>query len=328
MVRQKCIPLDSPAEWKEALKGIKHTFAHTWENCYAMQLTTGLKTFLYCFETENVRIVCPISERVFQEHIDIVTPNGLPGFVGNDDCPDFPYYWNNFVRQKGYVCGYIGLNPIFDNDTYYEPKEVFRYNSIYVLDLTLSSDQLFANLNRNRKRQLRGWERTHSNLILDADILTDFFLSNYSDFIRRINAAHTYHFSRETLSSLSTLDNVLIVGAGKPEKVEAVYVFAYTSYIGDCLFNVSLPEGRHHATTLVWYGVNYLKSIQIPLLNLGGGIRENDSVAQSKQRFGGTKLPLRCLKQVYDPALYEKLCRRVNADHTDMIGYFPAYRRP
>src|SRR5215216_2711522 len=119
MIRQKCIPLSSPGEWKEALKGIKHTFAHTWENCYAMQLTTGLETYLYCFETGNIRIVCPISERVFQGHVDIVTPNGLPGFVGNSDYPDFSYHWKNFVKRQGYVCGYIGLNPIFDNDTYY-----------------------------------------------------------------------------------------------------------------------------------------------------------------------------------------------------------------
>ena len=55
MARQKCIPLDSPAEWKEALVGIGHAFSHTWENCYAMHLTTGFRTYLYCFDAEHVR---------------------------------------------------------------------------------------------------------------------------------------------------------------------------------------------------------------------------------------------------------------------------------
>jgi hypothetical protein len=327
-MRQRCILLDSTAEWKEALEGIPHTFAHTWEHCYAMHLTTGLMTYLYCLEEENVRIVCPISERAIGRHIDITTPNGLPGFIGNGDCPAFPRYWTNFVRQKDYVCGYIGLNPIFDHPPYYEPERPSHYNSIYILDLTLSRDELFANLDRNRKRQLKDWEEISSRFILDRRTLTDFFVNNYHDFMHRINASRTYHFSRETLSFLTSLDNVLLVGAGKPERIEAVYVFAHTPYSGDCLFNVSLPEGRHHTTALLWYGVNYLKSIQIPLLNLGGGVTENDSVAQAKQRFGSKKLPLRCLKQVYDPHTYQELCRQVEAAPTDMSGYFPAYRAP
>ena len=76
-MNQKFIPLESRVEWQNALQGIKHAFAHTWENCYAMHLTTGFTTYLYCFEAENIRIVCPIAEREFQGYVDIVTPYGL-----------------------------------------------------------------------------------------------------------------------------------------------------------------------------------------------------------------------------------------------------------
>ena len=34
------------------MNGIRHTFVRTWERCYAMQLTTGLKTYL-CFEKDK-----------------------------------------------------------------------------------------------------------------------------------------------------------------------------------------------------------------------------------------------------------------------------------
>jgi hypothetical protein len=326
VINHRCISLDSPSEWREALEGIEHTFAHTWENCYAMQLTSNLETYLYCFEADDVRIVCPISERLFQNNIDIVTPNGLPGFVGNSDYPDFPYHWNSFVKRKGYVCGYIGLNPVFDNPTYYEPSAIEHYNSVYVLDLTLSTDDLFANLDRNRRRQLRDWDNVRRSFVLDRQVLIDFFLGHYSNFVRRIGASRAYDFSEETLAFFGNADNVLIVGAGTPERVEAIYIFTYTPYSGDCLFNVSLPEGRHHATPLLWYGVNRLKSLEVPLLNLGGGVHENDSIALSKQRFGGRKLPLKRLKQIYEPDIYRELCHRVNVDPTDMTSYFPAYR--
>ena len=162
MVKHHCIPLESPDEWKDVLKDVKHAFAHTWESCYAMHLTTGFKTYLYCFETENVRILCPISERRLDGYTDIVTPYGFSGFTGNGDCPEFPGYWKEFVKRRAYICGYIALHPIFENSTYFDPDEAYQLNSLYFLDLTLSLDELFANLDRNRKRQLETGSTTGS----------------------------------------------------------------------------------------------------------------------------------------------------------------------
>ena len=326
MVEHRRIPLDSSAEWKEALQGVRHSFAHTWESCYAMQLTTNYNTYLYHFEKDGTIIVCPIAERRFDDYLDIVTPYGFSGFTGNNICYPFTRHWASFVKEQGYVCGYIALSPLFESSTYFSPNEAYQSNSLYFLDLTLSIDELFANLNTNRRRQLRNWAETVDNLILDRDILTDFFLENYPEFLRRVSASAVNYFSKDTLAYLCGLDNMLMVGAGRPEEVEAVCLFAYTGHSSDYLFGVTVPEGRHHITSLLWFGINYLKSIEIPFLNLGGGIHENDSLAEFKQRFGGKRVPFRSLKQVYRPKIYEELCRRVNADPTDMAGYFPAYR--
>jgi hypothetical protein len=293
-----------------------------------MHLTTRFKTYLYCFEAENVRVVCPLAERMFQGHIDIVTPYGFSGFVGDGDCSEFRQYFADFVKEQGYVCGYIGLNPMLENNTYFAQSEAFQYNSIYVLDLTLGHDELYAKLSTNRKRQLKDWREISSRTVVERGMLIDFFLTNYSGFLRAKRASSVYRFSKDTLSSLLNLKNVFLVGAQGSKGVEAVSVFAYTPYVGDFLFNVSLPQGRHHSAALLWYGLNHLKALQIPLLNLGGGISENDGVARFKQRFGGKRLALRCLKQIYQSEVYVELCRRVNADHTNMASYFPAYRSP
>jgi hypothetical protein len=325
-MNQKFIPLQSRTEWENALQGIKHAFAHTWENCHAMHLTTGFTTYLYCFQAANVRIVCPIAEREFESHIDIVTPYGFSGFVGNGDYADFRRYWREFVGERGFVCGYIGLNPIFQNNTYFDASELYSSKSIYVLDLTLSSDELFSRLSMNRKRQLKQRETNSAGLILDKRALKDFFLASYSEFFRHKRATSAYAFSAATLESLFALDNVVMVGAGARGSVEATSVFTYNPYVADFLFNVSLPNGRRHSAMLIWYGVNYFKSLGIPLLNLGGGVRADDSLAEFKQRFGGKKLALTCLKQVYDPGVYAELCARVGTDPADKTGYFPAYR--
>jgi hypothetical protein len=326
MISQTCISLESPVEWKNALQGIKHGFAHTWENCHAMRLTTGFKTYLYCFEADGVRIVCPIAEREFEGHIDIVTPYGFSGFVGNDDCADFPHYWREFVRERGYVCGYIGLHPIFENKTYFATNELYSYNNIYVLDLRLSRDQLFSNFHKNRKRDLKQWEKISGNLITDKTALKDFFLANYSEFFERKTATSAYDFCKSTLEFLLELENVVILGAGKVERVEAASTFTYTPGVADGFLHTSLAEGRHHSAALIWYAANYFKSIGIPLLNLGGGVRANDRLAWFKERFGGRKILLSCLKQVYDAAIYAALCAQVGADPADRTGYFPAYR--
>jgi hypothetical protein len=326
MIRHDCIPLESPAAWKDALTGIKHAFAHTWESCYAMHLTTSFKTYLYCFEAGNIRIVCPLSERVLNGYVDIVTPYGFSGFVGNGDLPEFPFYWKEFVKKKGYVCGYISLNPVFENSTYFEADDACRSNSLYLLDLTLSQQELFSNLDGNRKRQLRAWERISAGLILDKPALSEFFLANYHGFIRGLKASSVYDFTKETLAFLCNLENIFMVGAGESGKIEAVSIFANTAYAGDYLFNVSLPEGRSHAAVLIWSGLQHMKAEEVPVLNVGGGLREDDSLAQFKQRFGAGKAPFKCLKQVYEPATYKALCRRANADPDNLSGYFPAYR--
>jgi hypothetical protein len=328
MVKQKCIPLDAPQEWKEALRGVKHAFAHTWENCYAMHLTTRFKTYLYCFEDGDVRIVCPIAEREYDGFIDIVTPYGFSGFAGDRDCPEFPQCWRQFVEEKAYVCAYIQLNPLLENSTYSAPQEIRRYNSVYVMDLTLSVDEIIDRMSRNRRKQVKRIIDNEDNIILDRRKLTDFLLDNFSDFFRRKNASSTYDFSPETFSFLCGLDNVSIVGAGNQGHVEAVSLLAYTQYMGEALFQFSLPEGRRHAVEMVWHRLNYLKSIGVPLMNLGGGVCENDSLAKFKEQFGGKKLPLGCLKQIYRPEVYEMLCKRKQVDPRDISGYFPAYRRP
>jgi hypothetical protein len=291
-----------------------------------MHLTTGFPTYLYSFQTENVRIVCPIAEREFAGYIDIVTPYGFSGFVGTGNYADFPQYWRVFAQERGYVCGYIGLNPIFENRRYFDSSDLYSYNNIYILDLTVGLDELYSKLSTNRKRQLKDWGKTSAGLLLTQRPLKDFFIANYAKFFRQKKAASVYGFSAATLERLFESNNMVMVGAGTSRAVEAVTVFAYTSHVADFLFNVSLPQGRRYSAALIWYCVNYFKSIGIPTLNLGGGVRADDSLAEFKQRFGARKLMLNCLKQVYDPSNYAVLCARVGADPVDRTGYFPAFR--
>ena len=323
-VEHYCIPLESPEEWRSALKGINHTFGHTWENCYAMYLTTGLQTYLYSYRNDTVRIVCPIAEREFEHHVDIVKPFGFAGFVGTGHAADFSSHWEEFARERGYVCGYLGLNPLFDFGGLFRAKDVFDYDTIFVLDLTRSIDELLAQMHRKRRRELKQYEDPGSYLVTDKPVLQEFILEHYADFLLSRNASHYYSFTKETLSFLLGLDNTILAGARESGKLVAVAACFYTADSADGMLYVSLPEGQHCSAPLFWYTACQAKALGIPSFNFGGG---GGGIADFKRRFGCRELPLKCLKQVYEPAHYETLCRTVNADPKETAGYFPAYRR-
>jgi hypothetical protein len=322
-----CIPLDSPDEWKDALKDIPHSFYHTRENCNAMGKTTHYKTYLYLFEHNGIKIICPLSERDYKGYTDIVTPYGFSGFAGNKEFPEFKNYWKEFVREKKYVCGYISLNPSTINETYFDNDEAFISTNLYFIDLKQSLTELFENLDANRRKQIVNFKKAEAGFIYDRKILTEFLLNNYSAFLKRINASPANYFSNETLQNICSLDNIYMVGAGSYGKIEAVYIFGYTEYEGNCLFNVATEEGRHHSPLLLWSGLKFFRSKKIPMMNLGGGINEDDNVALSKERFGAYKLPFMNLKQIYDEGIYKKLCKEKGIDTNERSGYFPAYRK-
>jgi hypothetical protein len=325
-MKERCIPLARPEEWNLALAGMKHDFAHTWDSCYAMSLTTRLPTYLYSFETEKGRVVCPVVERQFGEYMDIATPNGFSGFVTNGHVRDFPFHWSNFVRKKGYVCGYIALNPVFQHPWLYNTSDLDSSNYLYVLDLTKTETELVSNMDRNRRRQVWKWDLENKDFIFDKCILTEFILTHYNAFLQKIQASQSYFFTTETVEFLLNLRNVVAVGAGSAGCVETIVVIAYTQDIATSLFHFSLPGRRSHSTGLYWYAIRQLRSMQIPILNFGGGLTENDSIAEYKRRFGCRKFAFQSLKQVYRSELFKELCTRAGRDSEDRNGYFPPYR--
>jgi hypothetical protein len=328
MATERCISLDSPDEWRAELIGIPHAFAHTWESCYAMHLNTRFATYLYAFEEAGSRIVCPIAERRYGGHVDIVTPYGFSGFTGNRECQDFPEHWRRFAVNRGYVCGYVQLNPLLQNCSYFEDVDVHRYNTIYAIDLTQDIDSIVSGFDRGRRQQIEAIERRPSRIIDDRHALTVFLLRETAEFFRRRQASPIYQFSEETLAFLAACDNVHVTGAGTDGRVEGVAMAAYTPYIGEAFLQVSVAGGQHLAAEMVWHRLKFLKSRHIPWMSLGGGVVNDDGIAKFKARFGAKKLPLSCLKQVYRPALYASLCRQAGKNPDEISGYFPPYHNP
>ncbi|MBB3086885.1 hypothetical protein [Geodermatophilus sabuli] len=324
MTHEEVIGLDDVGRWKEALETLPHGWAHTWESCHANYLSTNQRTFLYRGETQGSRVVCPIAERLIDEHVDIVTPSGFSGFVGTGEWHDFPQRFRDFARSRGYVCGYIALNPLYGDASYVDPDEIYPNTYVYVLDMTVGLDVLHDRLSRNRRRELRAWSPGMHDL--DRARLREFLFTHYGAFMERRGAAPQYRYDARTLEAICASGNVLMFGAESNGCVEAVRVVGYTPYGADDLFLVSTDEGSRHAAGLAWSAMHRLTELGVPTYNLGGGVTPGDAVAQAKERFRPARLPLNGLKQVYDRQAYDELCRRYGQRRDVHPGYFPPYR--
>jgi hypothetical protein len=325
MGRHGLIALAERDRWLEALRDVPHGPAHTWGICRAAALTSGLATFLFVFEDGDGRAVCPVSERDFGGRTDVVTPYGFGGFAGTVPRERLAEGWAAFARSRGWVCGYLGLNPVFHDGGGFAPGEVHVHNRLYVMDLRGTDAELWARLSQNRRRQLRDWASVERGLVHDRGALTAFLLAEYPAFFARRGVGPASDFSAQTMAAFAGLDDVWMVGAAPGGDVESVAVFAHTPHAADYLFGVSVPGAEHHSAHLIWAGAQRLRRLGVPSLNLGGGVREGDRLAEFKRRFGAAQLPLRSLRQVYDAEAYAELCRRAGVS-PDRGGWFPPYR--
>ena len=308
------------------MEGVPHAFAHTVECCRAAQATTGWPTFLYSVRTATAHVVCPVSEREYDGFIDFVTPCQFSGFAGTAGSDEFRGCWRRFTQRKGAVAGYHALHPAFHSESYYDQEDCVTANNLYLLDLTPSADELLRRFDRSRRRELRDYDDRSKHLIVDREALTAFLVDTYPVFAARVGVSAANNFTPASLRAFATSPNVELVGTGTGGRVEAVFLFGFTPFVGECLLNVATLNGRQYSTLLLWYGILALKARGVPLLNLGGGVQPGDAIALAKERFGPRCVPFRSVREIYRPDIYQRLCREAGVAPGDDTGYFPAYR--
>lgn len=324
-MQESLIGLDDPAGWSVALDGIPHGFAHTWDACNAMHHTTRYPTYLYCWQKGSRRVVCPFAERQFKGTTDIVTPFGFSAFAGNEPAPEFFADWHAFVKRRGYVCGYFALHPTLGSDSLHGAGEYA--NTLYIMDLSLGENDLLRRASQKRRRAIKKWHESNRVFVEDRERLTEFLIQNYNEFMRGVGASAGTFRSDQTLELFCSSPRVDLVGVEEAGHVVAIHAFARTKWDSESLFFLALPEGREYMTALYWEAVTRGIASGIPTLNLGGGVRPDDSIASAKKLYGAQPRDFRCLKEIYTDAEYIRLSRAAGVNSADQTGYFPQYRR-
>jgi hypothetical protein len=320
----RLLPLSAAADWEQALADVPHVFGHTWGSCQALALEGDGDPALLVALGRGMKVACPLIERPIEGRLDVATPYGFSGLTGTGAWPGFAREWQLLAEQRGYVAGYLAVNALFGDETYFDPETVTVANETFVIDLRNGVDAAWERLSTNRRRQLREWRR--EDYEVDGEGLAEFFVEQYPLAMERKDAAARHRFGPRTLAALCDLPNTFLVGARAGGEVGSVSLFGFTPHAGDFIFNAALPGCAHHSVALIWTAVHLLAEKGVPWLNLGGGMSPGDSLADFKARFGAAPLPMRAVKAVYDQAAYEDLCRRHGADPDDRESFFPVYR--
>lgn len=322
MATGELIPLADRARWEAALVGTPHRPAHTWWYRRAMQLTAPAPVVLLSFEHAGARVVCPLALRPAGDTVDVATPYGLSGFAATEPCPDFAGWWRSLGREQGWVSGYVAVPDGAAGPLGFDADECSREKTLFGLDLSLTESELRGRLSRNRRRQLRGWHAGAGHLESDREVVAAFVEREYPAFVARRAMGPALRFSGATLADLARHPEVLAIGARDADGLAAAMLITTAGVHADLLLNVSRPGGERHSTELVWTAAMALKARGTRWLDLGGGARDGDSLAEFKLRFGGLAAPFWSLRHVFDQARYDRLL----GARAGTGGYFPAYR--
>jgi hypothetical protein len=320
----RLIALDHREHWEAALATIPHGLAHTWGYNWAVQTTSGHRTALFEMVDGDNHFVCPIAERSFAGTVDVHTPLGFGGFVGHGDVTLLMEAWQACARERDYVAGYLGLHPVLSPRELVSHPDARSRNSAYILDLSGGESVRLGHMSRSTRRNL---SRHQEDLELETDrtVLTEAFVRLYHPFMAERGAASVYALRIETLRLLCGLRGVALAGA-PAGGVGAVVMTGSTGSGADYLFGVADKASRASILPLLWQLVREHSAHGEPWLNLGGGIREGDTLADFKRRLGGQRRAYVTLNQIYRPRAYAQLLDEHGSAASET--YFPAYLAP
>jgi hypothetical protein len=296
--------------------------SQSWSYSWALR-ASGVDPKLAVVRAGGARMLMPFVERSWRGATDIATTAGLSGASITPSSTAPLTLWREFAKSRGWVAGYIRLavSVAFGDDL----PEVGLVPNRTVFLLDLNGDDLLRSSAEIVRRKVRKAAKLGAVLVTDRPSLANRLKRLYPATMGRVGAGPEYDFREETLERWARDPSSVVLGGRLGDSVEAVSVFCVAGPCAEYHINASTPRGRELTAWLIWNAANRLMDADVDVLNLGGaGKRPGDGVYRFKERFNGTPIAVRAVRQIYDQRTYEELCREAGAASSG--PWFPAYR--
>ncbi|MCO7226135.1 GNAT family N-acetyltransferase [Pleionea sp. CnH1-48] len=259
--------------------------------------------------------VCPVLERSYQGHKDWYSPYGWSGLCGYG-LDNALSQFNDYAIEQNSVCSYLVQGP--ESEPFNEASD--HYRTIYKVTLSSKVDEMFAQLSKTSRYEVRKWEQMNLLVCDNKRKALPELLQLYRHNLEQKQAGHIYFHILESLKRLIELDTTWVFCIWENNKLVAANVFIVANNRADYFVASFSEEGKTHSRGLLWHGMCELAKRGIVSLNLGGGISEDDGLARFKKSMGGTEVRCNVLKQVHNQPVFDKLCSKAKPSQ-----FFPPY---
>ena len=252
---------------------------------------------------------------------DLTSAYGFGGPFGVDG--DWRAPFRAACAERGVVSEFIRFHPVRANQRLAGADVALeRVQEMVVLDIAADDEKLVRRMVPQARNKLRkAWR---AGLVAEPSRDLGRFWRMYTEAMQSMGAAESYMFGRDYFAALDALgDNLLMLDTG-----QAAALFLSGAGAMHYFLSATTDEGRRNAAAnlIIFEAMRRARDAGLAALNLGGGLREGDTLHAFKTSFGPGRATYYVGSAVHDPAVYRELSARAGADPDD--AFFPAYRRP
>jgi hypothetical protein len=292
-------------------------------------------------EDSGATLLLPLILRSLPEgdRLDASSPYGYPGpiWAGNDDQAvrrSLLAAGLEALRDTGLVSLFVRLHPLLNPDPPHDIGAVVRHGDTISIDLSTSTEALWAETRANHRRQINRALRDGYSARMDETLgQLDTFVDLYRQTMTRRQAARGYFFDNAYFAALPAAlgPRLHLAVVEKDGAIAAAGLFVETN--GIVQYHLSGTDGAHTDSQPLKLMIHFVRSWArergAATLHLGGGLGSvNDSLFQFKLGFSPRRHPFHTLRAVLDEPAYRRLVRDrdPSLDPSDVTGYFPLYR--
>lgn len=264
------------------------------------------------------------------KYYDLITPYGYSGyyFEKQETYNEFIPLFIIEAKKRNYLTEVIRQNPYLNIDisNYYDIILSRKTFGINLNNYTSFEDYLKNTHKDNRK----GY-----NLALKKNLLFKIeeynnenllrFLEIYDLTMKKLNSTKYYYFNNEYYQSFFNFkDNLFFANVYQNEKlIASCIIFKYKKLLhyhlgGSYLEYRNLRPNNLIHCSIIKYGIEN----KFDLYHLGGGLKDNDSLYDFKNKIGDKLFEYTIYKNVLNHEIYEKIKNQFSED-----TYFPIHRK-
>ncbi len=281
---------------------------------------------------------CAISNDVFYVYLkkpidldgiiyyDLVSPYGYAGYyvmpgTSTNNIELFANWFENECHLRNYITEFVRFSPYLCTVEQFPNYGPMRMRSTYSIQIE-SYDQYFMTLSRNHRNMTKkgikcGLQMTFTPVTVSDLSSGSTFRTLYANTMDRNSANEFYYFDDTYFTKLVELGNVYLATVyDKQNSIQTMSLFFVYKDMMHYHLSCRISKPVNCAQNFMFdQVVRWCLDNGIKLLHLGGGLKENDTLAKFKRKISNTDHDYYYGRRIINRVVYDRLCE-----------IFPMYR--